>query len=329
MSMIRRRFIRSMAAAAALGALAASQAFAQGYPIKPVKMIVPFPPGGPTDVQARIVAQKLGESLGQPVVIDNRGGAGGMLGSDIAAKSAPDGYTLLMGASGPHAVGVLTRKEPPYDPLKDFTPLSLVSYSPLMLVVHPSVKANSVQELIALAKSQPGKLNYGSFGNGTMAHFAGELFKLQAGVDIVHVPYKGTAPALADLLAGQIPMMFDTIITSLPHVKSGRLRGLAVTKSTRSQAVPELPTVAEAGLPGFQAVSWIGLMGPANMPKDIVDRISNEMVKMLGDPALRQKLLDAGAEPVGSSAAEFAAHMKAEMERWEPVVKAAGLYRAN
>jgi tripartite-type tricarboxylate transporter receptor subunit TctC len=327
--MIRRRFIRSMAAAAALGALAASQALAQGYPTKPVKMIVPFPPGGPTDVQARIVAQKLGESLGQPVVIDNRGGAGGMLGSDIAAKSAPDGYTLLMGASGPHAVGVLTRKEPPYDPLKDFTPLSLVSYSPLMLVVHPSVKANSVQELIALAKSQPGKLNYGSFGNGTMAHFAGELFKLQAGVDIVHVPYKGTAPALADLLAGQIPMMFDTIITSLPHVKSGRLRALAVTKSTRSQAVPELPTVAEAGLPGFQAVSWIGLMGPANMPKDIVDRISNEMVKMLGDPALRQKLLDAGAEPVGSSAAEFAAHMKAEMERWEPVVKAAGLYRVN
>ena len=329
MSMIRRRFIRSMAAAAALGALAASQALAQGYPNKPVKMIVPFPPGGPTDVQARIVAQKLGESLGQPVVIDNRGGAGGMLGSDIAAKSAPDGYTLLMGASGPHAVGVLTRKVPPYDPLKDFTPLSLVSYSPLMLVVHPSVKASSVQELVALAKSQPGKLNYGSFGNGTMAHFAGELFKMQAGVDIVHVPYKGTAPALADLLAGQIPMMFDTIITSLPHVKSGRLRGLAVTKSTRSQAVPELPTVAEAGLPGFQAVSWIGLMGPANMPKDIVDRISNEMVKMLGDAALRQKLLDAGAEPVGSSAAEFAAHMKAEMERWEPVVKAAGLYRAN
>jgi len=329
MSMIRRRFIRRVAAAAALGALAVSQALAQGYPTKPVKMIVPFPPGGPTDVQARIVAQKLGESLGQPVVIDNRGGAGGMLGSDIAAKSAPDGYTLLMGASGPHAVGVLTRKEPPYDPLKDFTPLSLVSYSPLMLVVHPSVKANSVQELIALAKAQPGKLNYGSFGNGTMAHFAGELFKLQAGVDIVHVPYKGTAPALADLLAGQIPMMFDTIITSLPHVKSGRLRGLAVTKSTRSQAVPELPTVAEAGLPGFQAVSWIGLMGPANMPKDIVDRLSNEMVKMLGDPALRQKLLDAGAEPVGSSAAEFATHMKAEMERWEPVVKAAGLYRVN
>ena len=329
MIMIRRRFIRSMAAAGALGALAAGQIFAQGYPSKAVKMIVPFPAGGPTDVQARIVAQKLGESFGQPVIVENRGGAGGMLGSDIVAKSAPDGYTLLMGASGPHAVGVLTRKQPPYDPLKDFTPLSLVSYSPLMLVVHPSVNANSVQELIALAKSQPGKLNYGSFGNGTMAHFAGELFKLQAGIDIVHVPYKGTAPALADLLAGHIPMMFDTIITSLPHVKSGRLRGLAVTKSTRSAAIPELPTVAEAGLPRFQAVSWIGLMGPAGLPKEIVDRISGDMVKMFADPGLREKLLNAGAEPAGSSAAEFAAHMKAELERWEPVVKAAKLYRVN
>ncbi|HET9736466.1 MAG TPA: tripartite tricarboxylate transporter substrate binding protein [Burkholderiales bacterium] len=329
MSMIRRRFIRSVAAAAALGALAVSQAFAQGYPSKPVKMVVPFPPGGPTDVQARIVAQKLGESFGQPVVIDNRGGAGGMLGSEAVAKSAPDGYTLLMGASGPHAVGVLTRKEPPYDPLKDFTPLSLVSFSPLMLVVHPSVKANSVQELIALAKAQPGKLNYGSFGNGTMAHFAGELFKMQAGIDIVHVPYKGTAPALADLVAGHIPMMFDTVITSLPHVKAGRLRGLAVTKPTRSAAIPELPTVAEAGLPGFQAVSWIGLMGPAGLPKEIVDRISGDMVKMFADAGLRQKLMDAGAEPVGSNAAEFGTHMKAELERWEPVVKAAGLYRKN
>lgn len=329
MSMIRRRIMGGIAAAAALGALAAGQAFAQSYPTKVVRMIVPFPAGGPTDVQARIVAQKLGESFGQPVIVENRGGAGGMLGSDVVAKSAPDGYTLLMGASGPHAVGVLTRKEPPYDPLKDFTPLSLVSYSPLILVVHPSVKASSVQELIALAKAQPGKLNYGSFGNGTMAHFAGELFKLKAGIDIVHVPYKGTAPALTDLVAGHIPMMFDTIITSLPHVKAGRLRGLAVTKPTRSSAIPELPTVAEAGLPGFQAVSWIGLMGPAGMPKSVVDRISNDMVKMFADEGLRKRLMDAGAEPVGSSAAEFAAHMKAELERWEPVVKAAGLYRAN
>lgn len=329
MSMIRRRFINSVAVAAALGALAAGPAFAQGYPNQPIKMIVPFPPGGPTDVQARLIAQKLGENFGQPVLIDNRGGAGGMLGSDVVAKSAPDGYTLLMGASGPHAVGPLMRKQPPYDPLRDFTPLSLVSFSPLMLVVHPSVQANSVQELIGLAKSRPGQLNYGSFGNGTMAHFAGELFKSMGGIDIVHVPYKGTAPALADLLAGHIQMMFDTVITALPHVKAGRLRGLAVTKSTRSAAAPDLPTASEAGLPGFEAVSWIGLMGPAGISRNIVDRLSNEMVKILADPALRQKLFDAGAEPVGSSAAEFAAHMKAEIERWEPVVKAAGLYRVN
>jgi tripartite-type tricarboxylate transporter receptor subunit TctC len=330
MSLIRRRFIGGIAAAPALGALgAAGQAFARSYPTKAVRMIVPFPAGGPTDVQARIVAQWLADGFGQPVVVENRGGAGGMLGSIAVAKSPPDGYTLLMGASGPHAVGVLMRKEPPYDPLKDFTPLSLVSYSPLILVVHPSVKANSLQELIALLKSQPGKFNYGSFGSGTMAHLAGELFRIMANVDIVHVPYKGSAPALIDLVAGHIPMMFDTIITSLPHVKAGRLRGLAVTKPTRSAAIPELPTMSEAGLPGFQAVSWIGLMGPAGMPKTIVDRISSDMVKMFADHGLRQRLMDAGAEPVGSSAAEFAAYMKAELERWKPVVKAAGLYRVD
>jgi tripartite-type tricarboxylate transporter receptor subunit TctC len=327
MSMIRRRFIGGIAAASALGA--AGPAFARSYPTKAVRMIVPFPAGGPTDVQARIVAQWLADGFGQPVVVENRGGAGGMLGSIAVAKSPPDGYTLLMGASGPHAVGVLMRKEPPYDPLKDFTPLSLVSYSPLILVVHPSVKANSLQELIALLKSQPGKFNYGSFGSGTMAHLAGELFRIMANVDIVHVPYKGSAPALIDLVAGHIPMMFDTIITSLPHVKAGRLRGLAVTKPTRSAAIPELPTMSEAGLPGFQAVSWIGLMGPAGMPKTIVDRISSDMVKMFADHGLRQRLMDAGAEPVGSSAAEFAAYMKAELERWKPVVKAAGLYRVD
>lgn len=329
MMMNRRRLLCRVALAAAIAAVGAGPLFAQSYPTKPVKMVVPYPPGGPTDVQARVIAQKLGENLGQPVIIDNRGGAGGMLGSDLVAKAAPDGYTLLMGASGPHAVGPLMRKVPLYDPLRDFTALSLVSFSPLMLVVHPSVKATTVTELIALAKAHPGQLNYGSFGNGTMAHFAGELFKSMAGVEIVHVPYKGSAPAVADLLAGQIPMMFDTVITALPHVKSGRLRGIAVTKATRSAAAPDLPTVAEAGLPGFEAVSWIGLMGPAGMQKDVVDRLSNEMVKILRDQGVREKLFTAGAEPVGSSASEFAAHMKAELERWEPVVKAAGLLGVN
>ena len=310
-------------------AFATGLASAQPYPNKSIRMIVPYPPGGPTDVQARVIAQKLGELLGQSVVIENRGGAGGMLGSSVVAKSAPDGYTLLMGASGPQALGPLMAKEPPYDPVKDFTPLSLVSYSPLMLVVNPKVPAKSVQDVIALAKSKPGGLNYGSFGNGTMAHLAGELFKTMAGVNIVHVPYKGSAPAMVALLGGEIDLMFDTVITALPHVQGGKLNGLAVTKGTRSSAAPDMPTVAEAALPGFEAVSWIGLMGPAGMPKDVVDRISDAMVKSLADPAVRERLVAAGAEPVGSDAATFAKHMKGELARWEPVVKAAGLLRSQ
>jgi tripartite-type tricarboxylate transporter receptor subunit TctC len=322
---------RSMAMAFTfvLALFGAAGAVAQGFPSKPIKLVVPYPPGGPTDVQARVVAQKLGELLGQPVVIENRGGAGGMLGSTVVAKADPDGYTLLMGASGPQALGPLMAKEPPYDPVKDFTPLSLVSYSPLLLVVHPKLGTRSVQEVIALARQKPGALNYGSFGNGTMAHLAGELFKTMAGVKIVHVPYKGSAPAMAALLGGEIDLMFDTVITALPHVQGGKLNGLAVTKGSRSSAVPDLPTVAEAALPGFEAVSWIGLMGPAGMPRDVVEKISSAAVKTLADPAVRERLQAAGAEPVGSDAAAFANQMKSELARWEPVVKAAGLYRAQ
>lgn len=316
-------------AAALLSAAFLSGAALAQYPNKTIKMIVPYPPGGPTDVQARVIAQKLGDQLGQSVVIENRGGAGGMLGSKVVAQSAPDGYTLLMGASGPQALGPLMAKEPPYDPLKDFTPLSLVSYSPLMLVLNPKVQAKNVQELIALAKQKPGGLNYGSFGNGTMAHLAGELFNSMAGVKVTHVPYKGSAPAMVALLGGEIDLMFDTVITALPHVKAGKLNALAVTKGTRSSAAPDMPTVAEAALPGFEAVSWIGLMGPAGLPRDVVDRISGEMVKVLADPAVRARLEAAGAEPVGSDAATFAAHMKGELARWEPVVKAAGLLRSQ
>lgn len=322
---------RSIAAAFGfvLALLGAAGAMAQGYPTKPIRMIVPYPPGGPTDVQARVVAQKLGELLGQPVVIENRGGAGGMLGSAVVAKSEPDGYTLLMGASGPQAIGPLMAKEPPYDPVKDFTPLSLVSYSPLLLVTHPKLQTRSVRDVIALAKQKPGKLNYGSFGNGTMAHLAGELFKTMAGVSIVHVPYKGSAPAMAALLGGEIDLMFDTVITALPHVQGGKLDGLAVTKATRSSAAPNVPTVAEAALPGFEAVSWIGLMGPAGMPQEIVDKLSAATVKTLADPHVRERLQAAGAEPVGSDAATFAKQMQSELSRWEPVVKAAGLFRSQ
>jgi tripartite-type tricarboxylate transporter receptor subunit TctC len=314
--------------AIALTAFGSGVVYAQVYPKKPIKMIVPFPPGGPTDVQARIIAQMLGVQLGQAVVVENRGGAGGMIGSRMVAKSDPDGYTLLMGASGPQALGPLMAKESPYDPVHDFTALSLVSYSPLMLVVNPKLKATSVKDVIALAKERPGALNYGSFGVGTMSHLAGELFNTMAGVKIVHVPYTGSAPAITALLGGQIDLMLDTVITSLPQVKSGRLRGIAVTKDTRSSAAPDLPTVAET-LPGFVAVSWIGLMGPAGLPKDVVDRLSNAMVKVLGDPAVRERLQAAGAEPVGSDAATFATFVKEERARWEPVVKAAGLLHSQ
>jgi tripartite-type tricarboxylate transporter receptor subunit TctC len=314
--------------AIALTAFGSGVVYAQVYPKKPIKMIVPFPPGGPTDVQARIIAQMLGVQLGQAVVVENRGGAGGMIGSRMVAKSDPDGYTLLMGASGPQALGPLMAKESPYDPVHDFTALSLVSYSPLMLVVNPKLKATSVKDVIALAKERPGALNYGSFGVGTMSHLAGELFNTMAGVKIVHVPYTGSAPAITALLGGQIDLMLDTVITSLPQVKSGRLRGIAVTKDTRSSAAPDLPTVAET-LPGFVAVSWIGLMGPAGLPKDVVDRLSSEMVKLLHDPAVRERLQAAGAEPVGSDAAAFATFVKGEVARWEPVVKAAGLLHSQ
>lgn len=302
---------------------------AQAYPHKPIKLIVPYPPGGPTDVQARVIAIKLGDLLGQPVVIENRAGAGGMLGSKVVAQAEADGYTLLMGASGPQALGPLMAKEPMYDPTKDFTPISLVSYSPLMLVVSPKLQVKSVKELIELAKQAPGKLNYGSFGNGTMAHLAAEQFNTMAGVKMTHIPYKGSAPAMVALLGGEIEVMFDTVITALPQVKAGKINALAVTKSVRSEAAPELPTVAEAALPGYEAVSWIGVMGPAGMPRQVVDRLSKEMVATLADSAVRERLKQAGAEPVGSDAATFAAQMKGELVRWEPVVKAAGLLRSQ
>jgi tripartite-type tricarboxylate transporter receptor subunit TctC len=324
---IARWMITAIATAATI--LVSGIATAEGFPNKPIKMVVPYPPGGPTDVQARVVAEKLGSILGQPVVVENRGGAGGMLGSKLVAQAAPDGYTLLMGASGPQAIGPLMVQTPMYDPIKDFTPISLVSYSPMMLIVNPKLPVKSVKDLIDLAKQKPGTLNYGSYGPGTMAHLAGALFDSMAGVKMTHVPYKGSAPAMVALLGGEIDLMFDTIITALPHVKGGKVRALAVTKPTRSSAVPDLPTVAESGLPGFEAVSWIGLMGPAGMPQEAVDQLSSAMVKALADPGVRERLAQAGAEPVGSDAATFAKQMKSELARWEPVVKAAGLYHSQ
>lgn len=323
----RRQFIGGVAAFLTLSG--AGIARAQSYPSKPIRLIVPFSAGGSSDLLGRIVAQKLGEQLGQPVVVENRAGVGAMLGTSYVAKSEPDGYTLVLGVSSALVFGPLTAKQQLYDPLKDFTPLSLLVHHPTILIVHPDVEAKTVKELIAFAKANPGKLNYGSQGTGTTAHLMGERFNKMAGVDIVHVPYKGAAPAMIDLLGGRIQIMFESASTALPHMKAGRVRALALANATRFAGLQDLPTIAEAGLTGYDKSSWNGLLGPAGMPKDIVNRLSTEMVKVFSDPALRERLRADGVEPVGTDAAALARHMKTELEVWEPLVRAVGLYRVN
>jgi tripartite-type tricarboxylate transporter receptor subunit TctC len=305
-------------------ALAASAAHAQDYPNKPVRLVVPFAAGGSSDPVARLLAQKLGAFLGQPFVVENRPGAGGNIGADIVAKSRPDGYTLLF-AAGSFAVNVSLFEKLPYDPLKDFDPVIHVCMVNGILVVHPSVKANSVQELVALARAQPGSVTFGSAGNGTILHLAGELFKSAAKVDMVHVPYKGSGPALADLIGGQVQTMFANMPGTLQHVKAGRLRVLAVTGDKRSSALPEVPTIAESGLPGFRAATWFGVLAPAGTPKEIVARLNAELAKALASPELIDHLRTEGADVVGGSPEQFGAFLKSEVERWGPVVRAAGI----
>lgn len=329
MEIKRRHLIGGAAAVALLTRSGLGIAQAQGYPTKPIKLIVPFAAGGSSDLLGRIVAQKLGERLGQPIVVDNRAGVGAMLGTSLVAKSPPDGYTLLLGVTSALVFGPLMTKQQYYDPLKDFTPISRLVNHPSVLIVHPSVKANTVGELVALAKANPGSLNYGSQGNGTTAHLAGERFNTTAGVNIVHVPYRGASLAMTDLLGGRIQMMFDSASTSLPHMKSGGVRAIAIAGRTRFSGLPELPTIAEAGYPGFDMASWNGLLGPAGMPKDVVARLSIEVAAVFNDPALRERLRADGVEPVGSDAAELASHMNAEMKTWEPVVRKLGLYQIN
>jgi tripartite-type tricarboxylate transporter receptor subunit TctC len=302
----------------------AGDAFAQGYPAKPIRIVVPFTPGGTTDVLARAIGQKLTASWTQPVVVDNRPGAAGNIGSEVVAKAAPDGYTLLMGTVSTHGINPGLYSKLPYDPVKDFAPVTLVAKVPNILVLHPSVPASSVTELIAHAKAKPGQLNFASSGNGTSIHLSGELFKTMAGVQMTHVPYKGSAPALTDLLGGQVSLMFDNMPTALPHVKAGRLKALAVTSAKRSPAIPQLPTMAEAGLPGFEATSWFGVLAPAATPKEIVGKLNGEIVRILKTPEVRAQLSGQGAEPVGDTPEEFAAHIKAEMAKWAKVVKESG-----
>jgi tripartite-type tricarboxylate transporter receptor subunit TctC len=307
-------------------ALAASPhaALAQAWPAKPVRIVVPFPPGGGTDIGTRVLAQKLQEAWGQAVVVENKPGAAGIVGTELTAKSAPDGYTFMMGNIGTHAINVSLYKQLSYDPVKDFAPVSMVADLPLLLLVHPSVPAKSVQELIALARSQPGKLNFSSSGAGGSMHVAAELFKSMAGVDMVHIPYKGGAPAVADLISGQVPLSFATVLETIQFVKAGKVRALAVTNNRRSVALPDLPTISEAGLPGYQSISWLALFAPAGTPKEIVNKASAETVRILKLPDVRERLLAQGAEPIGSTPEQLAAILAQDIAKYARVIKESG-----
>jgi len=311
---------------AAAGVALAPPGFAQvPYPSKPIRFVVPFPPGGPLDITGRAIAQKLAESWGQPVVVDNRPGAGGGIGAELVARSPGDGYTLLMGAVSTHAINPSLYAKIPYDPQKDFVPVALVAQVPNILVVNPTLPVHSVKELIDYARAKPGALSFGSGSTGSTGHLAGELFKTMAGVDMVHIPYKGGAPAMQDLLAGQTQLMFDNLANALPQVKAGKLRALAVTTSKRAPAVPDLPTVAESGLPGFDLTTWFGVFVPAGTPPETVAKLNAEIVKALGSKDLADRLAGMGAVPPENNTPEsFAAFVRAEAGKYARVVKSSG-----
>jgi len=298
---------------------------AQNYPVKPIRLVVPFTPGGSADILGRLVAQQISEATKQQVIVDNRGGAGGTIGVEIASRAAPDGYTLLHGHIGTLAVNPTLYRKLPYDPIKDLQPITLFAKFPNMLAVHPSVPARSVKELIALAKSKPGQLNYGSAGNGSAAHLATEYFKYLAKVDIQHIPYKGTAPAVVDLLSGQLALMITGVPPLQAHVRSGKLRGLAVASVKRIAVFPELPTLDEAGVPGYESSQWHGVLAPAGTPRAIVDAVNGILVKSLQLPEVQKRLAADAAEGIGSTPEQFQAFIKAEIARWAPVIRAAGL----
>jgi len=295
------------------------------YPAKPIRLVVPFPAGGPTDIVARTVSQKLSELLGQPVVIDNRGGAGGVLGTELVVKSPADGYTLLLGTIGGLAVAMSLYPNRSYETLRDLAPITQGVTVTNIVVVHPSLPVKSVKELLALARAKPGTLNYASSGNGTITNLAGELFKNLARVDIVHVPFRGGAPALTALLSGEVSMSFENSLIVVPHIKSGKVRALAVTGAQRSRSVPDLPTIAEAGVPGYSASGWYGFVAPAATPKDIVARLAVEFNRILKQPDVIERLSGQGAEPVGGTPEQFAAFIQVEIDKWARLVKSANM----
>jgi tripartite-type tricarboxylate transporter receptor subunit TctC len=318
-----RHSIRSLAAIALFSATAAS---AQApYPSQRITLIVPFPPGAATDILARTVAKKMSEGWGQPVVVENKAGATGGIGAQFVAKSAPDGYTLLVATSSSHTMGPQMMKKPMFDSVKDFKPVSLIAWSPNVLVVHPKVPADSVRKLVDLAKAQPDKLNYASSGSGSSIHLAGALFEKMADVQMKHVPYRGAGPALADLLGGQVDLMFDTVAQSLPHIKAGKLKALGVTTKGRSSSLPDVPTIAEAGLPGYEMSAWIGLIAPAGTPDPIVKKLQAEIARIVKAPDVVEALRPQGLELVGSSSEEFSALIREEMPAYARIFRDAGI----
>jgi len=303
---------------------ASALASAADYPTRSIRYIVPQGAGGSSDTLARLVTQKLSESLGQQVITDNRPGATGIIGTEIVARAAPDGYTLLQVATS-HATNPALSTKMPFDPIRDFTPVTLLSQAPNLWIVHPSLPVKNMRELIALAKTRPGEINYSSSGTGSSQHLAGELLKSMAHIDIVHIPYKGSPPALIDLLGGRVVLMCSTIAPAMPLAKSGKLRALAVTSLKRSAAVPEIPTVAESGLPGYEATAWQGVLAPAGTPRDVIVKLNTEMVRIINQPDVRKHLGDQGYEPAGNSPEQFAEYIKSEIAKWTRVIKAAGL----
>jgi tripartite-type tricarboxylate transporter receptor subunit TctC len=316
------RLLRSISLAL-VAALAAAGAAAQGYPAKPVKIIVPYPPGGPTDIVARVVAQKLSEQTGQQFVVDNRGGGGGNIGAEAVARSGADGYTLLV-ATTAHAINRTLFKNLGYDLKKDFAPISQLTAGPLVIVANPALPAKNVKELIAVAKARPGDLAFASSGNGQSTHLAAELFNTMAGTKMTHVPYKGSAPALTDTMGGQVSLFFDTMLSAMPHVRSGKLKALAVTSAARSPAAPDIPTVAESGLPGYEAIAWNGLLAPAGTPKEVIARLSAEVRKTLELPEIKERFAAQGFAAAWSSPEQYAAFLDNEVDKWAKVVKVSG-----
>jgi tripartite-type tricarboxylate transporter receptor subunit TctC len=301
----------------------ATSVFAQGYPAKPAKVIVPYPPGGPTDIVARVVSQKLSDQMGQQFIVENRPGAGGNIGAEAVAKSPADGYTLLV-ATTAHAINPSLFKSLGYNLTKDFAPVSLLTSGPLVIVANPSLPAKNVKELIAIGKAKPGSLNYASSGNGQSTHLSAELFATMAGIKMNHVPYKGSAPALTDVMGGQASLMFDTMLSAMPHVKNGKLKAIAVTSAARSPAAPEVPTVAESGLPGYEAIAWNGLLVPAGTPADVAGKLNAELRKALDAPDVKDRFSAQGFGAAWNTREAFAKFIQSELDKWAKVVKVSG-----